>query len=239
VFTIRETETMANEAGALTGNADTPRTTSTSRFDRTFFLVLALWMLISGVVGFWLGTNRTTFPGDNSAEVGFARDMIVHHANAVDMATILRDRTDDDAMRLFALDVMLTQQGQIGQMQGWLQVWELPIAPSLPQMAWMGMPVEGQMPGMATAEQLAQLDELEGVEADVLFLNLMIPHHQAGVDMARAVLQRTERPEVRALAQAIVTAQETEIAIMREMLQGKGAEETPPADTTDGMNHGD
>jgi uncharacterized protein (DUF305 family) len=79
--------------------------------------------------------------------------MIVHHANAVEMATILRDRTDDDAMRLFALDIMMTQQAQIGQMQGWLQVWGLPIAPSAPEMAWMGMPVEGLMPGMATTEQ--------------------------------------------------------------------------------------
>jgi uncharacterized protein (DUF305 family) len=163
--------------------------------------------------------------------------MIVHHANAVEMATNLRDRTNNDAMRLFALDIMLTQQGQIGQMQGWLQVWRLPIASSAPQMAWMGMSVEGQMPGMASAEQLTALNDLDGVEADVLFLNLMIPHHQSGVDMARAVLERTERPEIRALAQAIVTAQESEITIMREMLQEKGAEETPPANSMEGMDH--
>jgi uncharacterized protein (DUF305 family) len=140
-------------------------------------------------------------------------------------------------MRLFALDIMMTQQAQIGQMQGWLQVWGLPIAPSAPAMAWMGMPVEGLMSGIATSEQLAELGDLTGVDADVFFLNLMIPHHQAGVDMARAVLDQTDRPEVRALAQAIITAQESEITLMRNLLVEKGAEEIPAGDPMEGMHH--
>jgi uncharacterized protein (DUF305 family) len=57
-------------------------------------------------------------PGNDSAEAGFARDMIVHHAQAVQMAEIIRDKTNSDDMRLLAADISLTQQGQIGIMQG-------------------------------------------------------------------------------------------------------------------------
>jgi uncharacterized protein (DUF305 family) len=74
-------------------------------------------------------------PGNDSAEAGFARDMIVHHAQAVQMAEILRDRTHSDDLRLLAADISLTQQGQVGIMQGWLQVWGLPITGSEPAMA--------------------------------------------------------------------------------------------------------
>src|SRR5215213_6902728 len=91
-------------------------------------------------------------PGEDSAEVGFARDMVVHHAQAVQMAEIVRDRTDSDSMSLLASDISLTQQGQIGIMQGWLQVWGLRVAGLEPAMAWMGHPTEGLMPGMATPD---------------------------------------------------------------------------------------
>ena len=64
--------------------------------------------------------------------------MIVHHAQAVQMAEIIRDKTKSDSMRLLVSDISLTQQGQIGIMQGLLQAWYLPITGSEPAMAWMG-----------------------------------------------------------------------------------------------------
>src|SRR5687768_5655812 len=62
---------------------------------------------------------RTQPPSESSPEVTFARDMIAHHQQAVEMSLILRDRTTDEALGRFALDILLTQQGQAGQMQGW------------------------------------------------------------------------------------------------------------------------
>lgn len=187
----------------------------------TILLLVGL-SLITGMLGYWIGIQQLSGPGADSADVGFARDMMTHHAQAVDMATLLRDRTEDPVMRQLALDIMLTQQAQIGQMQGWLTLWNYPIAKTDPAMSWMGMPTNGLMSGKATPEQLNQLRNLEGLEADGMFLQLMILHHHGGVTMAQAALSRAKRPQVRALAQSIVNAQSTEIALMQELLQQKG-----------------
>ena len=98
--------------------------------------------------------------GNDSAEAGFARDMIVYHGQAVQMAEIIRDKTKSDSMRLLVSDISLTQQAQIGIMQGWLQAWGLPITGSEPAMAWMGHPTDGLMPGMASPDELDRLFKL-------------------------------------------------------------------------------
>jgi uncharacterized protein (DUF305 family) len=160
-------------------------------------------------------------PGNDSPEAGFARDMIVHHAQAVQMAEIVRDKTGSADIRLLATDIALTQQAQIGMMQGWLGEWGLPIAETGPAMSWMGHPTEGLMPGMATPEEIDRLQGAPPGVADVLFLRLMIAHHQAAIPMAEAVLRRTDRPEVRQLAQSIVNSQRAEIENMKAMVEEK------------------
>lgn len=193
----------------------------------------SLWWLpvllaIIGVVVL-LTVRGGSAPQEGSAEAGFARDMIVHHAQAVEMSQLLYDRTEHDALKSIALDIMLTQQSQIGQMQGWLNLWGLPFAnPGLP-MAWMDMPTEGIMPGMATDEQLAALRASSGTEADRLFIHLMIAHHEAGIHMAEAVFERTSVEAVRDLARSMIDAQEREIAELEIILAEIGAE--PAAET--------
>lgn len=218
-------------------SADSPAPRATLALNPIGLVSIALALMLAALFGYWLGMRQTSAPDEQSAEVGFARDMMAHHAQAVDMATLLRDRTDDPEMRQLTLDIMLTQQAQIGQMQGWLAAWDLPIAHTGPAMAWMGMPTTNLMPGMATQEQLNQMRGLTGMEADGLFLQLMIPHHRGGVLMGQAALKDAQRPEVRALAQSIVNAQTSEIAYMQELLQRKGFAPVPEA--TPVMNHGD
>ena len=177
------------------------------------FAALALWFYLS---------NQE--PGDGSAEAGFVRDMSVHHAQAVEMAEIVRDKTGSEEVRLMAADMALTQQGQIGRMQGWLDSWNLPATGTEPAMSWMGHPTEGRMPGMASPEEIERLQNAPPAEADKMFFRLMITHHQAAVPMAEAVMERTNRPEVENLAQAIAASQKGEIQVMKDMLEERGAE---------------
>lgn len=186
-------------------------------------LILGIAVVVLAILALWLFFSGRP-PGDDSVEAGFARDMSVHHAQAVEMAEIVRDKTESEEIRLLAADLALTQQAQIGQMQGWLAAWGLSPTGPEPAMAWMGHPTEGRMPGMASPEEIERLQDAPPAEADRLFLELMIPHHQAAVPMAKAALDESDRPEVEQLAGAVVSSQKGEIEIMQKMLEDRGAD---------------
>jgi uncharacterized protein (DUF305 family) len=171
-------------------------------------------------------------PSESSAEAGFARDMIVHHAQAVQMADLVRGRSQSQDIRILANNILLNQQAEIGQMRGWLQVWGLPATGTEPHMAWMGHPTEDRMPGLASPEEIDALQRASAEDMDVLFLQLMIPHHQAALPMAETVLERTDRPEVEQFATALIASQQEEIWSMQESLQERGfpVESSPAPD---------
>nr|WP_078908289.1 DUF305 domain-containing protein [Streptomyces vietnamensis] len=170
-------------------------------------------------------------PVSSSADAGFARDMSVHHQQAVEMSFIVRDRTKDEEVRRLAYDIANTQANQRGMMLGWLDLWGLPknvsgVAP----MAWMGMGDMGSMdmdgalmPGMATNAQLDELRRASGREAEVLYLKLMTEHHRGGVHMAEGCVQKCSVDIERNLAQGMVDAQKSEMALMADMLKKRGA----------------
>ncbi|MFF3095732.1 DUF305 domain-containing protein [Streptomyces cyaneofuscatus] len=167
-------------------------------------------------------------PAEESADAGFARDMAIHHQQAVEMSFIVRDRTDDEDVRRLAYDIINTQANQRGMMLGWLEMWGLPKSSAKPPMAWMGHTVtptgDGSlMPGMATDAELEALEAAEGKGAEVLFLRLMTVHHRAGVDMARAGAEAAGTDVIRNLAQGMVSGQQSEIGLMADMLKARGA----------------
>jgi uncharacterized protein (DUF305 family) len=209
-----------------------------SRRERAFPLLLlscALAVVAAAALAFAYLSVRP--PGDASPEAGFARDMHVHHAQAVEMAEIVRGKTENERIGYLATDMMLTQQAQLGQMQGWLATWGLPLTGPEPQMAWMGHSVEGRMPGMASTEEINELRNAPPEEADAIFLRLMIPHHEAAVPMSEAILERTDRPEVVRLAEAIIESQESEIELMEGLLAEMGEEPPPPVEGHEGHGH--
>ncbi|MER6914235.1 DUF305 domain-containing protein [Streptomyces sp. NPDC000594] len=184
------------------------------------------------------GPARAAAPSDSSADAGFARDMSIHHQQAVEMSFIVRDRTDDEEIRRLAFDIANTQANQRGMMQGWLDLWGLPkTAPDQEPMAWMaadgghaghgagsGESADIPMPGMATPAQLARLGELSGKKAEIEYLQLMIVHHNGGVDMAQGCVRLCAVDTERTLAEGMVDAQRSEVELMVDLLRKRGAQ---------------
>lgn len=217
-----------------TGPAVLPPAASPGR--KWLRIVFAVLVLVLTAVAFFAIGRLTAGPAgipDSGPDAGFARDMQAHHAQAVEMALIIRDKSADPEIRAIAYDIVTSQQHQNGQMYAWLQEWGLPQTGPEPPMAWMGAPAGGhdnvshpappgsaaetRMEGMATPEQLEQLRQASGAAADRLFTELMIRHHQGGVAMARAAVELTETARVRDFAARIVDAQTAEISALEEL----------------------
>ncbi|WP_405772420.1 DUF305 domain-containing protein [Streptomyces sp. NBC_00080] len=175
------------------------------------------------------GSADTAAPAADSADAGFARDMAVHHQQAVEMSYIVRDRTTDEDVRRLAYDIAQTQANQRGMLLGWLDLWGLPKVSSKAPMSWMGMGdmADGEdgalMPGMATNTELKKLGTLNGKAAEVLFLQLMTAHHKGGIHMAEGCVDKCTVGVEKRLAQGMVEAQQSEIDLMTDMLKARGA----------------
>lgn len=215
-------------------------TLSLSRWQKRVLLILAgIAVVALFALVFTAGrvSAGPSYPDAGSADAGFARDMQVHHNQAVEMSMIVRDNTEDETLRSIAYDIALTQQQQAGQMYAWLEEWGLPQSDPQPRMEWMadagghaGMDMgsgadagsmlmpDGLMPGMATAAQLDELRAARGEDAERLYLTLMIAHHEAGVDMAAAGAELAETDQVRTLSTKIESGQQAEINLMQNML---------------------
>ena len=174
------------------------------------------------------GTSSSAAPAETSADVGFARDMSIHHQQAVEMSFVVRDRTDDEDVRRLAYDIINTQANQRGMMLGWLETWGRPKSSERPPMEWMGHTVESKgdgslMPGMATDAEMDELRAADGRAAEILYLRLMTVHHRAGAEMARAAADAAGTDEIRNLAAGMVRGQQSEIALMTDMIEERGA----------------
>ncbi|MEV7086725.1 DUF305 domain-containing protein [Streptomyces sp. NPDC093085] len=194
------------------------------------------------------GSGRT--PSSDSADAGFARDMAVHHQQAVEMSFLVRDSTDDEDVRRLAYDIANTQANQRGMLLGWLELWGLPKTDAgkepmewmagedgMGDMAGMDHGADGAdgahgghqahdgslMPGMATNTELKQLREARGKAAEVLFLQLMTDHHKGGVSMAQGCVTLCTNATEKKLAEGMVAAQRSEMTLMADMLKQRGA----------------
>ncbi|SEF14779.1 DUF305 domain-containing protein [Jiangella alba] len=146
------------------------------------------------------------------ADVDFARQMIPHHAQAVEMAAMLpADGVSPELVELAAA-IAGAQQPEIDQMTAMLDRW-----------GFVPPPLEGghahEMAGMLTEDDLAALGAATGAEFERMWLTMMIEHHEGAVDMAETQLDDGIDPEARELAEEIVDAQQAEIMRMERMLE--------------------
>lgn len=167
-------------------------------------------------------------------EIGFAQAMSRHHQQAIGMAQLVLDGRPT-ALVVLARSIAGAQMLELGEMQGWLRLWKRPFVSNARSMDWMLLgkgPLDAEltqylldcersptgMVGLATDAEINRLRRTEGRERDLLFLNLMLAHHEGGIPMARFAAQQARIEAVRRLAVQVVREQYEEIARIRMML---------------------
>lgn len=176
-------------------------------------------------------------------DVGFSQHMVWHHSQAVEIAKIIQRRASAQS-KLLAEQISTHQLMEMGEMKGWLQIWNAPILSTSTSMDWVFKnpnakwnmsPVfldlcrsaPGGQPGVATIDELTQLRSATGKKLDILFLQLMLRHHMSALPMARYAKENAETPVVRSTAAKIIDEQRQEIHAMRTLLKQLGAEPLP------------
>jgi uncharacterized protein (DUF305 family) len=200
--------------------------------------LVAVGLLVAAGVLLFASQDRDGARESDSVDVGFSQDMSVHHLQGVQMANVARERSGDPLVRQLAFDIESSQLEQVGRMKGWLSMWNQPETSTGAPMTWMRpSPSHGQhgqapptptsMPGMASSQELNALRTLTGPDFDTYFLQLMTRHHQGAAPMLHEATKRAIQPQVRNLAQQMLTAQSTESDVMKQMLLERGAQPLP------------
>ncbi|MEL7444947.1 MAG: DUF305 domain-containing protein [Pseudomonadota bacterium] len=120
------------------------------------------------------------------ADVSFMQGMIVHHQQAVEMAVLVKDRTNREEIVAIAGRIEASQADEIQFMEEWLTTRGEPV--EIPGHAGHAGHMHHTMAGMASPEQMEALAAAEGVEFDRQFLTLMIAHHEGAVEMVEELL---------------------------------------------------
>lgn len=189
---------------------------------RSVLVTAVLFALAGFAVGYVVAKPRP--PGENSVDVGFMRDMIDHHDQAVAMALYTLASDANGETKVVAGDVLLSQRQEIGLMDGILGGWNrLRGDPDRTAMEWMREPGPvSTMFGMQTPEKVASLRAAKAPEVDRLFFTMMREHHEGGVHMAEYAQEHAESKRVRELATFMANTQRTEINEMDAAIKRLG-----------------
>jgi uncharacterized protein (DUF305 family) len=147
----------------------------------------------------------------NSADVDYARMMITHHTQALEMTELAPDRAESTQVKKLAERIAAAQEPEIGVMKAWLEEHGKREKDE-------GGHEHGAMPGMATETQLKNLRAARGKAFDELFLTLMITHHEGAITMATDAKSQGNNVKIEEMADDVIAQQTSEITRMRQML---------------------
>lgn len=201
-------------------------------------VLLALFTVLVVALGLGIYIHHTTGKPVNHidpVDSGFARSMLLHHAQAIQMSMMMRDESSAEIQAL-AQSIIMKQTREMGVMEGWLTAWNEPVMLAGAPMAWVENATQvrhlddqlyqaqckadgGAMAGIATPEQLQQLEQLKGPEKEILFLELMLAHHRAAIPMAWFANRNGQSSLVKALASGMIREQGMEIGWIQLKLQ--------------------
>jgi len=187
-------------------------------------IAVAVLVVVAGAIGYRMGSANepAAAPADGTTpntlkaqtvDVGFAADMYDHHEQAVQMSLMVMDKTTNPGVRAHAVQIAAGQRRESGMFSQFLLDRGIMFSdPRRTVMGWMGEPTPAdQMPGLASADELVALNAAEGEDADRLFLDLMIRHHDGGIHMAEFAAANAETQSMRELAARIELAQKREV----------------------------
>lgn len=173
-------------------------------------------------------STKATLPPLSQADVEFMRDMIMHHAQAIEMTALIDSHTENKDLHSLGARISRSQSDEIKFMKRWLAVRGEPVSMLPQKMAdehqHMDMSHESMhlMPGMLTDEQMEALRKARGAEFDHLFLTGMIQHHNGALTMVKDLFDTAgagQDAELFNFATDVDTGQRAEIRIMQEMLE--------------------
>lgn len=174
-----------------------------------------------GEVGTATGARATATAGTRTyveADVHFMQGMIAHHRQALEMTSLVPERTGSGDIHLMAERIEVSQKDEIAQMARWLETRGEQVPPG-GEHAHAHPPAA--MPGMLTPEQMASLADARGAEFDRLFLELMIRHHEGALTMVGQLLGSPgagQDVDVYRIASEVDSDQRMEIQRMERML---------------------
>lgn len=204
---------------------------------RPFLLTAGVLLLVAllGVSGWQLRASRAALTAltPSAVDIGFAQHMGQHHQQAITMSQLMLDGRPTPLAGL-ARSIAGQQLLELGEMQGWLRLWDRPLLPVSRSMDWMRIadaPPNPEldryllacrnaatgMPGLASDAELNELRQLDGRARDLRFIELMLAHHEGGLPMARLAAQAAHLPAVRDLATRLALDQVQEISFMQRL----------------------
>jgi len=144
--------------------------------------------------------------------------MIPHHFQALVLSGLVEDGGSDAEVRALAERIEIEQNGEILMMQGWESSHGLEVTNA--EEAYQEMlqdPAMVEEMGMATPAELEDLSSAQGTAADVLFLQLMIKHHQGAINMLLDVITNGSDPQMQEWALDMLSVQTVQIDMMQQM----------------------
>lgn len=172
------------------------------------FVVFGVFLLSCSSPNTAQSANETQFSGQ---DLMFAQMMIPHHEQAVEMGALVPSRTTNIEILALAQEISQEQGPEISQMKNWLERSNVSLTPMT------GMGHEMHMGGMLSKNDIDQLAAASGIEFERLFLQGMIKHHEGAILMTQ-MINDSQNPEVKNLANSIITSQQEQILIMQNLL---------------------
>jgi uncharacterized protein (DUF305 family) len=182
--------------------------------------VAAVLVALCTVLSACSGSSSTSPHADHTAthnehDVTFARNMIPHHQQAIELSAMVPTNTTNHDVIIMAQHISEDQRAEIGVLEELLAQWGEELPPehgAHDRHAAMGIE------GMVDAATMNQLQSLRGTAFDELWLRSMIHHHQGAITMAQAEMARGQNPDAVKKAKIIVDSQQLEIAQMNHLL---------------------